>query len=631
MNFSMIYELRDRLETAVIAGVGLIQEDFRLKKAIQQIEPFAKASPVFGKIYQMACKSVEPSCEDRAGVLLDTLALVDAVLCTQGSLQKEGELKPIKEQVSLGNICTNVPYSQMAPVLEAFNGTGSGRYATLRDTYKNQPEIFEDYRVKGLMVKALGDSYSELADMVAEWLEDEGVKVLPLLKQGFNPQGKRDMAKRVQVIEAIAGKDENEFYLEMLPKAGKEVKEALVFALHNDKGNEGQLLDLVKAEKGKVKEAALYSLSYMEGSASLEYWNKQMKKNPQKTVTYLRETKEDWASDLVADSFIQWLDNDETASLLWLPWKDWKPEDKNSFQTLWSGAAGKHSQKICQCYERVYQISPGEAIEMLNHSLVKGLHPNLCQVAEEMYAAHGDKFLHSVFWIDMLTKEPEEVFERFHHYFQSEEEIDETEKPKKKRKTKDPKGIIEVLSYVKYEEKENAYIVYREEWSYLTKYTRITQKLEKGIDLRWYPLLLNSKLRFASSWKKMAANSYDNAYDNIIANLFRPDMESLQHDYGKYFYLGAKHRGTVVRDVRMMKRCGWTDYHGLLACLGKRHTNYITYETKELLKELPLSTEELAEELEQLIKGYGRKAINGIGVLENWCGLLKKGIPVEDL
>lgn len=191
---------------------------------------------------------------------------------------------------------------------------------------------------------------------------------------------------------------------------------------------------------------------------------------------------------------------------------------------------------------------------------------------------------------------------------------------KKKRKTKEPKGIIEVLSYVKYEEKENAYIVYREEWSYLTKYTRITQKLEKGIDLRWYPLLLNSKLRFASSWKKMAANSYDNAYDNIIANLFRPDMESLQHDYGKYFYLGAKHRGTVVRDVRMMKRCGWTDYHGLLACLGKRHTNYITYETKELLKELPLSTEELAEELEQLIKGYGRKAINGIGVLlvKNW-------------
>ena len=69
MNFSMIYELRDRLETAVIAGVGLIQEDFRLKKAIQQIEPLAKASPVFGKIYQMACKSVEPSCEDRAGVL----------------------------------------------------------------------------------------------------------------------------------------------------------------------------------------------------------------------------------------------------------------------------------------------------------------------------------------------------------------------------------------------------------------------------------------------------------------------------------------------------------------------------------------------------------------------------------
>ena len=34
MNLSAVYELKDRLEAAVIAGVTLIHEDFRLKRAV---------------------------------------------------------------------------------------------------------------------------------------------------------------------------------------------------------------------------------------------------------------------------------------------------------------------------------------------------------------------------------------------------------------------------------------------------------------------------------------------------------------------------------------------------------------------------------------------------------------------
>ena len=33
MNWDVVYELRERLETAAIAGVNLIAEDFRLKRA----------------------------------------------------------------------------------------------------------------------------------------------------------------------------------------------------------------------------------------------------------------------------------------------------------------------------------------------------------------------------------------------------------------------------------------------------------------------------------------------------------------------------------------------------------------------------------------------------------------------
>lgn len=120
MNLEAVYELRERLETAAVAGVNLIQEDFRLKRAVQQMEPFAKASPVFQKIYGMAEKLLMPECEDRAGALLDTLGLLDAVLCTQGTAGAEGELKEPEECLSGGDIYQQVSYGRLAAVLEAF-------------------------------------------------------------------------------------------------------------------------------------------------------------------------------------------------------------------------------------------------------------------------------------------------------------------------------------------------------------------------------------------------------------------------------------------------------------------------------------------------------------------------------
>ncbi len=168
MNLDAVYELRDRLETAAAAGVNLIQEDFRLKRAVQQVEPFAKASPVFQKIYGMAGTLLMPECEDRAGVLLDTLGLLDAVLCTQGTTGADGEIQEPEMFLPDGDLYQKVSYGRLAAVLEAFRGTGGGRYAVIRDAHEEDPGIFQDYRMKYWMVRALGDSYGELAEMVAE-------------------------------------------------------------------------------------------------------------------------------------------------------------------------------------------------------------------------------------------------------------------------------------------------------------------------------------------------------------------------------------------------------------------------------------------------------------------------------
>ena len=86
MNLQPFYDLRERLHVVANAGVNLITEDFRLKRAVEAIAPFAKVSPVFQKIEQMVKKLISPACPDRSMVLLDTLALLDAVLTTQGQI-----------------------------------------------------------------------------------------------------------------------------------------------------------------------------------------------------------------------------------------------------------------------------------------------------------------------------------------------------------------------------------------------------------------------------------------------------------------------------------------------------------------------------------------------------------------
>lgn len=624
MNLRVVYELRDRLKTAAVAGTGLITEDFRLKRAVEQMAPLAKASPVFGKICQMARKAVALECEDRTALVLDTLSLLDAVLCTQGSLLKEGQWREIPVQTGRGGGCVNIPYSQMAPVLEAFRGTGSGRYAVLRDTHEERPEIFADHRIKNLMVKALGDSYTDLADMVAGWLLDEGREILPLLKQGFEPEGKRDMAKRVELISAIAGGEENDFYAESLPEASKEVKEELVRALRHREDNEGLLLDLVKSEKGKVKEAALCALTHMNGEKAEEFWKKQMDKKPEKAVNYLQDSRTVWASDLIAEHLERWLDTFDQSGI---PLKELKNEDRQLLYDLRRAALGKSSPRMCACYKRIYQIIPQETAELLWDSLMEEQPESLCRTAEEMYEAYGDQFLQPVFWIDLLTKSSREVYDRFCSYLRPEGLLDKVKNGGSKR---DAMGIYKVLMRVRYEEKEGGYVVYREAWDSPVRLRTVVSKLEAGFDPRWYPLLLQSKDRFDTRFRKQA-RSYDNGYDAMVAGLFCPDMEELKEDYGKYFYQGARLHGTVAADVRMLKRCGWKDYKGLLSLAGKKSDHIATYEIRELLSELPMSSEELAEELDSLIRSYGKKARIGIGVLEMWRDKLKNGVLAGDL
>lgn len=624
MNLSVVYELRDRLEASAIAGVNLIQEDFRLQRAVEQMAPFAAASPVFKKITAMSRQVLEPDCPDRAGFLLDLMALIDAVLRTQGTIKTDGELMELQGNKNVsgnsGRIVVNVPYSQMAPLVEAFRGTGGGRYVVIRDAHEKNPELFSDYRIQNLMVEALGDSYSDLAEMVAEWLKNADADIIPLLKRGFNKDGKREMVRRIQVMEAIAGAGENDFYRSVLEDSNKEVKEAAIRALRYESANTELLLGLIKSERGKLKVAAKETLAYMNTEEAADYWQREMKKSPLKAAQYLQNSYEDWASDLMADVLNQFMDHLEQEERNDFSLKE---EERETFVTLWWAAEGKHSQKLCNCYSRVVHWIPELTGEILLYSLLRTPHPALAKVAEQLYADYGDRYLDCVFLSALLFSSPEEVYDRFHAYLEPEGIPDRLT-----GKKRSPMGIVQIFSRFFYQKETGKFMISLYSCTDTVSCAEEHGVEEREIDMRWYPLLLSCRERFFVKFTKdqYNRNGYSNIYDAMVAQLYQPG-KGLEESYSKFFYDGIRKQGLTVGDIRMLKQCGWKDFHDLLIYGPKGGID--RWELMEILQEMPFDGPELAKELEPLIQEKSNSKSDRF-ILERLYQSLKQGASAAD-
>lgn len=352
MDITPIYNLQTRLRAAAIAGVNLLQEDFRLKRAAEELKPLEGASPVFAKLGQQMAVLLSTECPNPAMTLLDTIALTDAVICTLGTVEVKGEIKDIEvEQISCEYI-VNAPCSQIRGLMEALTTSGSGNYALVRDLHETNPEIFKDYRVKHALVQALGASYAELADMVKDWLCKEDKTILPLLKKDFDPKGKKEMVRRLQVIEAIAGAEENDFYIAQLAEAEKEVRLELINALRYEQSNIDLLIDMTKTEKGKNKQMALKILAYMDDDKVYAVFKKMAEKKPAEVCSYLLPSTTDTASRLVSELCEQQLDEvavipDDTKV------NDEIKEKLSILNRCMEALVGKYGNAVCDCYRKI--------------------------------------------------------------------------------------------------------------------------------------------------------------------------------------------------------------------------------------------------------------------------------------
>lgn len=296
MDIAPIYELKTRLRAAMIAGTNLLSEDFRLKKAAENFSALSSASPVFAKISAMTEKLLSdnsPEC------LLDTITLVDAVITTLGTAEVKGEIENLSDS-GISSVIVNAPYSKLSAILDALTSTGGGQLNTIITARKESPEIFNDFRVKPALIKGLNASYAELAETAANILKDMGKEIIPLLKKDFDPKGKKDMIRRLHIIEELCGAEENAFYLEQLEQSDKDVRKALIYALRHDENNADRLIELSKTEKGKLKTAALSALISFDCEKSEKFFNEYAEKKPDEVISILNKATSEWTSRLTA-------------------------------------------------------------------------------------------------------------------------------------------------------------------------------------------------------------------------------------------------------------------------------------------------------------------------------------------
>lgn len=634
MDITPIYELRTRLKTAMIAGTNLLQEDFRLKRAVEAIQPLLPVSPVFAKIGQLSGALLAAGQENKEGLLLDAVTLVDAVLCTQGAVAAAGELEPIITE-SYGTAITNAPYSMAKGLLDALENSGGGRYSYVMDARQNQPELFSDYRIKTALVKALGASYTELAEQVAEWLKEEGESVIPLLKAGFDPKGKKEMVRRAQVLDAVAKEKENSFYLEQLEQAEKEVRQTLVYALRHNPDNIDRLLEMIKSEKGNVKKAAYYALACQQSEEAEAHFRALVKKREADAIGFIELSETDWAADITAKGLKELL----------LPWTEDTQKSLDEQQaeliTLYLRSLPfKRGEEIMECYRIAASVrgrldkplegrkSVWETWFSRNHTRLSFRHavpnvlrkalmihpePELCRLSIELYEKVKGTEQEADYFVTALTAKlltekdccawlKDQVSEKIKAG--DEEKFPVSAEQYRKAYTTKAVCFEEALRTLRWSADRKAYVIF--------------SGMTNPVDEKYISFYRDIRQEMSGEFTELLMTLKSFQIDDILSHCISPEDTEYRDKLLGYFY----QRALVVQNNRryceILSRNGWRKCEGLAVAHFKSLGTADGWEMHIYLRELPGDEKSKAEEMGRVVELVKKGRLSRKNITDKW-------------
>ena len=637
MNFEPLYELKNRLENVAVVGINLVKDDFRLKRAVEQVKEYSTAAKVFKQIYDMGSSLISTNDEDKCDLFLDLLALLDAVLCTQATTYSGDKPQEINTIAKNKDYYKELHYSELSPLIYAFTETGGGRLNIIIDSFKTNPEIMKDFRVKTYMIHGLSDKYSEISDRMVEELKKQGKEVIPLLKDGFDPRGKREMISRLEIIASLCKEEENDFYKYCIENGSKEMKENAISELKYCQDNIDYILDLINTEKGTVKNKAYVSLLWMNDSRAEKEWDKFFKKKPFDNIYSFQFTNQQWVID--------YLNNFIKEYIVELKNKTLKTAEERRIvegevAKICSVSFNKEINKNLDYYRELYPYNKYEVKRILSYYIVANLNKEITELIKELSKKYEGEFLEQEFLISLIKDKPETVYKNFSRYAgvgKDEKEIkklfhtffanNKLSKNKEEAKAQeDFRTIFNVIFHIYYNEESKEYILY---WQNINNYSVIEIKLS-GFDKKWYDLIFNIEDDFYENW------NYYSSYPRDLKSLYNSDIKEIKEKYGKFYYNIILSRIPYSEDIEFLNKLEWTDYGNFLK--GKidieknapklhNRVRSIGY----ILNEVPISESELIKQIEELFEMDKKMKRMSINLCERWLERLKSGVKVKEL
>ena len=631
MNFEPLYELKNRLENVAVVGINLVKDDFRLKRAVEQVKEYSTVAKVFKQIYDMGSSLISTDDEDKCDLFLDLLALLDAVLCTQTTTYSGDKPQEIKTIAKNKDYYKELHYSELSPLLYALTETGSGRCEIIENIIENNSKLLNDFRVKNYMIDGLSDKYSEISYIITEELKKQGKEVIPLLKDGFDPQGKRDMVLRFDIISTLCKEEENDFYKYCIENGSKEIKEIAIEALKYSQDNIDYILDLTKTEKGRLKNKAFEALSYMNDDRAEKEWDKFFKKKPFENILYLQNTNQQWAIDYLTNYIEEYV-------------KELKKEDKKKevgveVSSLCMMTFKRRTNKLLSLYKELYPYNRYEIKRILSYYIVSEVDKEIIDLVKELSEKYEGEFLEQEFLISLIKDKPETVYKNFSKYIgvgKSQKEIKDLfsnfflGKHSKTKETariqEDFRTVFNIIFHIEYKEESKEYILY---WQNIDDYSVMEVKLS-GFDKKWYDIIFELDNDYYENW-----NSYS-SYNSSIKRLYNPDIKGMKEKYGKFYYNIILSRIPYGYDIEFLNKLEWTDYKDFLK--GKidieknpsafaNRVRYVGY----ILQDTLMSESDLIEQLEEIMAINKKNPKVPINLCDRWLERLKSGVKVKEL
>lgn len=247
----LLYNLKERLEFAILGSVSLMGQDFKLKGALDDFEKVASSSKVLEKIHATAKKLIEgkPSAQE----VLDLIALIDAVLMTQIPTTSGNE---IEAPEVLTRQYIRIPSKSLKAFNDSVYSTGSGRVEVL-STLLADGILVNDFRIFQGMIYALKDRYSEVKSLMIEKLSLCDESVVEYLKSLGSSDGLDEMTL-LYIISKITKGAEDEYL--------KKLYEDRINTKKITKKAKEEMEDLVSIITPNVENLEFFKKVYKDGS-----------------------------------------------------------------------------------------------------------------------------------------------------------------------------------------------------------------------------------------------------------------------------------------------------------------------------------------------------------------------------